>query len=118
MLRSPILYLKQVNLERLPKKEKGFEFEFVEFTLGSEEEAIVQIGWAPVNGTPLREVILAKFGKHHAQIKIIASCKAPIEKVIINWSQIHLRSFERGGVREIYGIWRVLGYAKYYSLIM
>ena len=91
MLRSPILYLKQVNLEKLPKKEKGFEFEFVEFTLGSEEEAIVQIGWAPVNGTPLREVILAKFGKHHAQIKIIASCKAPIEKVIINWSQIWKR---------------------------
>ena len=49
--------------------------------IGPEEEAIVQIGWVPVNGTPLREVILAKFGKHHAQIKLIATCKAPMEKV-------------------------------------
>ena len=51
--------------------------------IGPEEEAIVQIGWVPVNGTPLREVILAKFGKHHAQIKLIATCKAPMEKVTV-----------------------------------
>ena len=49
--------------------------------MGPEEEAIVQIGWVPSNGTPLREVILAKFGKHHAQIKLIATCKAPMDKV-------------------------------------
>ena len=76
-----IFLLKQVNLDKLPKKEKGFEFEYVDFILGPEEEAIVQIGWVPSNGTPLREVILAKFGKHHAQIKLIATCKAPMDKV-------------------------------------
>ena len=69
------------SLEKLPKKEKGFEFEYVEFILGAEEEAIIQIGWVPVNATPLRETILAKFGKFHAQIKLVAFAKAPIEKV-------------------------------------
>ena len=80
MIRYNILSIK-VTLERLPKKEKGFVFEFVEFELGPEEEAVVQIGWVPQNGTPLRETILAKFGKFHMQIKINATGIAPIQKV-------------------------------------
>ena len=80
MIRYDILSIK-VTLERLPKKEKGFVFEFVEFELGPEEEAVVQIGWVPQNGTPLRETILAKFGKFHMQIKINATGIAPIQKV-------------------------------------
>ena len=80
MIRYDILSIK-VTLERLPNKEKGFVFEFVEFELGPEEEAVVQIGWVPQNGTPLRETILAKFGKFHTQIKINATGIAPIQKV-------------------------------------
>merc|ERR1711997_828154 len=79
-IRNPKSTQTKVTLERLPNKEKGFVFEFVEFDLGPEEEAVVQIGWVPQNGTPLRETILAKFGKFHMQIKINATGIAPIQK--------------------------------------
>ena len=71
-----------MTIERLPNPDKGFEIDFVDFLLQPEEEVIIQIGWTPKNTTPLRETIIVKFGIFKAQVKLMATCKAPIEKVI------------------------------------
>ncbi len=67
----------QVTIEKLPKPEKGFEFDYTTFTLEAKEEGLVKIGWVPHNGTPLREVVPVKFGKLKTQMLLVATCKVP-----------------------------------------
>ena len=71
-----------MTLERLLKiVGKGFEVDFVDFTLEPYEEGILEIGWAPKNQTPLRETIHVKFGSFRAQVIIVANIKPLPEQV-------------------------------------
>ena len=67
----------KVILERLPKPEKGFEVDYVDFVMNAKEEAQLKIGWVPQGGTPLRETVYVKFGKLKTQMLLVGTCKVP-----------------------------------------
>lgn len=64
-------------IEKLPKAEKGFEVDYVDFTLGEKEEGQLKVGWVPQTGTPLRETVSVKFGKLKTQMLFVGTCKVP-----------------------------------------
>ena len=66
-----------MSLEKLPKPEKGFEVDYVDFVMKAKEEAQLKIGWVPQGGTPLRETIYVKFGKLKTQMLLVGTCKVP-----------------------------------------
>ena len=67
----------KVTLEKLPKPEKGFEMDYIDFEMNAKEEAQLKIGWVPQGGTPLRETVYVKFGKLKTQMLLIGTCKVP-----------------------------------------
>ena len=62
-------------MEKLPKAGKGFEMDFIDFTLNEREEAQLKVGWVPQNRSPLRETIYVKFGKLKTQMLFVGTCK-------------------------------------------
>ena len=62
-------------MEKLPKAGKGFEMDFIDFTLNEREEAKLKVGWVPQNRAPLRENIYVKFGKLKTQMLFVGTCK-------------------------------------------
>ena len=67
-------------MEKLPKAGKGFEMDFIDFTLNEKEEAQLKVGWVPQNRSPLRETIYVKFGKLKTQMLFVGTCKVSEEK--------------------------------------
>ena len=84
------LILLQVTFERMPKADRGFEVDYACFSLGSRQEATLQIGWVPQCSRPLRESMIVKFtskaGTHKTQVQLNATVKAP-PQVVKCWGQ-------------------------------
>jgi len=84
LIRNPGDKPLDVLLNKLPKDDKGFNVDYVAFTLGGKEETSLLIGWTPIKVGGVRENIIVKFGgKFSAQIVLIGSCIDPDTKKIL-----------------------------------
>ena len=81
LIRNPGDKPLDVLLDKLPKEDKGFNVDYVAFTLGGKEETSLLIGWTPTKAGGVRESIIVKFGgKFSAQLILIGSCVDPDAK--------------------------------------
>ena len=64
-----------------PKADLGFELDFVNFVLPGQQEAVLRIGWVPQKPGNVRSKVDVKYGSCFAQVLLVGSCPAPIEKV-------------------------------------
>ena len=87
LIRNPGDKPLDVLLDRLPKEDKGFNVDYVAFTLGGKEETSLLVGWTPTKAGGVRESIIVKFGgKFSAHVVLIGSCVDPDAKKRANAS--------------------------------
>ena len=78
----------KVHFEKIPKEEKGFDFNHEDFEIEGKSQATIEISWTPQNGTPLRETVIVKLGNIKAQFFLIGTTKAKPENRVRMMSQL------------------------------
>ncbi len=64
----------------MPKEDRGFEVDYVDFVLPGGNEADVRVGWAPNRPGNVREKIGVKYGGCSTQVVLVGGCEVPKDR--------------------------------------